>query len=351
MLTFKYRIKDATVGKRLQRLGWAVHYVWNYCNEVSLLAWRREKRFLSAFDLINLTAGVGHDLGLHTDTISEICQEYAKKKRIAKKIKLKWRSRKRSLGWIPFKGRCVRVGAGEVAYKGLRVRYWDSRPQAEGYSDTGMTLKTGSFTQDPCGHWYVNFQCEVTDSGMAAGHDEIGIDLGLQDQIACTHLPEPLSRANLTRQYAPKLALAQRARKKKRVKALHAKIANIRKDWTHKTTTAIVQTARLIAVGNVSSSKLARTSFAKSTYDAAWGITRALLRYKSQRLGVPYVEVSEYRSSCTCSACDAITGPRGLRQLGVRVWTCSACGKTHQRDINSAHIHLRRGRATLSGIP
>src|SRR5207245_2648826 len=50
MLTFRYRIKDATSGKHLQRIAWAVNYVWNYCNEVSLLAWRREKRFLSAFD-------------------------------------------------------------------------------------------------------------------------------------------------------------------------------------------------------------------------------------------------------------------------------------------------------------
>src|SRR5262249_51546277 len=104
MLTYRYRIKDATSGKHLTRMAWAVHRVWNYCNEVSLLAWRREKRFLSAFDLINLTAGAGHELGLHTDTISEVCQEYARRKKIAKKIRLKWRSQKRSLGWIPFKG-------------------------------------------------------------------------------------------------------------------------------------------------------------------------------------------------------------------------------------------------------
>ena len=71
MLTFQYRIKDSTSGKHLQRIAWACNRVWNFCNEVSLLAWRREKRFLSAFALINLTAGAGHELGLHTDTLSE----------------------------------------------------------------------------------------------------------------------------------------------------------------------------------------------------------------------------------------------------------------------------------------
>ena len=139
MLTFRYRIKDATSGKHLQRMAWAVNRVWNFCNEVSLLAWRREKRLLSAFELINLTTGAGHALGLHTDTLSEVCQEYARRKKTARKIKLKWRSRQRSLCWIPFKGRCVRVGTAEVAYKGRHLRFWQSRPL------TGM-LKTGSFT-------------------------------------------------------------------------------------------------------------------------------------------------------------------------------------------------------------
>lgn len=163
-------------------------------------------------------------------------------------------------------------------------------------------------------------------------------------------MEEPYSRENLTRTHEDALAMAQRARKKKRVKAIHAKIANTRKDWTHKVTTAIARVSRLIAVGNVSSQSLTKTPFAKSTYDAAWGSTRTLLEYKAIRLGARYVEVSEFRSSCTCSVCDQVTGPSGLRQLGVRVWTCSACGAVHQRDINSAHIHLRRGRATLSGI-
>ncbi len=97
-LTYRYRIKDAASGKHLLRMPWACNTVWNFCNEVSLLAWRRHKHFLSAFDWITLTAGAGHDLGLHTDTLSEVCQEYVKKKRTAKKLRLKWRSRTRSLG-------------------------------------------------------------------------------------------------------------------------------------------------------------------------------------------------------------------------------------------------------------
>jgi IS605 OrfB family transposase len=342
-LTFRYRIKDATSGKHLQRMAWAVNRVWNFCNEVSLLAWRREKRFLSAFELINLTAGAGHELGLHTDTVSEVCQEYVRRKRTAKKIKLTWRSRNRSLCWIPFKSRCVRVGTAEVAYKGRHLRFWQS------CSLTGM-LKTGSFTRDACGHWYVNFQCVVDDTGIPLGHAEIGIDLGLKNQMACSD-STVYTRENLTREHEVALAMAQRAHKKKRVKAIHATIANCRKDWAHKTTTAIVNRAKLVVVGNVSSKKLSQTRMAKSVYDAGWGQLRSMLAYKAMRLGVRYSEVNESGSSVTCSVCLHKTGPSGLSGLGVRVFVCTHCGSLHDRDLNAARNILRSGRATPSGIP
>jgi putative transposase len=309
-----------------------------------MLALRRDKRFLTAVDLINLTAGSSAELGLHSDTIAEICREYVAKRKASHKRRLKWRSRKRSLGWMPFKLRFLKLDDDSLTYLKRRYRFWASRP-IEG------TPKTGSFTQDARGRWYVNIQCEVEDPGTPIGDTEIGIDLGLTNQLWCTDMDEPYSRENLPRAREDALAMAQRARKKKRVKTIHAKIANCRNDWTHKTTTEIVARATLISVGNVSSPKLAKTSMAKSVYDAGWGQLRTCLEYKAKRLGVIYREVSEYCSTVTCSVCGARTGPSGLGDLGVRVWTCSECQTRHIRDLNSAHIHLRRGRATLSGIP
>ena len=344
MLTFKYRIKDSTSSKHLVRLGWAVNTVWNFCNEVSMLALRRDKHWLSTFELINLCAGAGAELGLHSDTISEICREYVAKRVAARKRRLKWRSRKRSLGWIPFKARFLKIDDDSIKYLKRRFRFWLSR------AITGR-VKTGSFTQDARGRWYVNFQCEVEDANVPVGDTEIGIDLGLTNQLWCSDMDEPYSRDNLTRTHEDALAMAQRANKTKRVKAIHAKIANCRKDWTHKTTTAIVHRAKLIAVGNVSSTKLVKTRMAKSVLDAGWGQLRTCLEYKAKRLGVIYGEVNESYSSLTCSACGARTGPSGLSALGVRVWTCAGCGAVHKRDRNAAHNILRCGRATLLGIP
>lgn len=345
LLTYRYRIKDSTSGKHLVRLGWAVNQVWNFCNEVSMLALRRDHKWLSQVDLINLCAGASTQLGLHSDTISEICREYVTRRIQFKKRRLKWRSRKHSLGWIPFKARFLKIEGDSIKYLKRRFRFWLSRAM------TGV-VKTGSFTQDARGRWYVNFQCEVDDSGTPAGEREIGIDLGLTNQLWCTDMDEPYSRENLTRKHEDALAMAQRARKKKRIKAIHAKIANTRKDWTHKTTTAIVQRATRIVVGNVSSTKLAKTRMAKSVYDAGWGQLRTCLEYKAKRLGVVYREVNESYSSVTCSDCGSRTGPSGLSALGVRVWCCVVCGSVHQRDRNAAHNILRLGRETPGlGIP
>lgn len=344
IITYSYRIKDSTSGKHLQQLGYACNFVWNYLNEMSMLAWRREKRFLSAYDLEALTVGTSQALGLHSDTITCLCHDYVKSRVQARKVRLHWRSRTRSLGWIPFKTRKLTITNDSIRYLGRRFRFWLSRP-IEG------VLKTGSFTQDACGHWYVNFHCEVDDPGMPLGETAIGIDLGLTNQIACSDMDTPYSRENLTRKYAATLGIAQRARKTKRVKKIHAKIANTRKDWAHKTTTAIVQRAKMIVVGNVSSINLSKTRLAKSTYDAGWGYIRRLLEYKANRLGVIYCEVNESGSSVTCSVCLSQTGPRGLDALKIRVWTCTHCGSQHDRDRNAAHNILRAGHCTLPGIP
>jgi hypothetical protein len=40
------------------------------------LAFRRDKTFLSAYDLHTLTAGTSKDLRLSADTIQQVCTEY-----------------------------------------------------------------------------------------------------------------------------------------------------------------------------------------------------------------------------------------------------------------------------------
>jgi IS605 OrfB family transposase len=348
MITYQFRIKDNSSHKVLERMASAVNYVWNYANEISMFALRRDHKWLSGFDLNYLTKGVSKELGIAADTVQMTCQEYTSRRKAAKKPRLHWRSKKRSLGWIPFNARGTRsnikLNGETVAYCGHTFRLWLHR-------EIVGTPKTGSFTQDPRKRWYFNLTCEIeAEPQTSLGLDAVGIDLGLKDTITCSD-GSKYSRDNITRQYADDLAKAQRARKKKRVKAIYAKVANKRKDFAHKATTDIANRFDFIAVGNVSSAKLAKTRMAKSVYDAGWSQVRTLLKYKAQKLGGRYVDVNESFSSVTCSACFSRSGPSGLGALGVREWVCIDCGCIHDRDINAAQNILRAGRCTpIKGI-
>ena len=146
-----------------------------------------------------------------------------------------------------------------------------------------------------------------------------------------------------------KLAIAQRANKKDRVKAIHARIANRRKDFHHKLSTILVTSYGAIFVGNVNASALAKTNQAKSVLDAGWSAFRTMLQYKCDHAGVWFDEVNEAYSTQTCSCCKKRTGPKGLEGLGIREWTCSDCETAHHRDINAAENILAAGHGRLAG--
>jgi putative transposase len=87
---------------------------------------------------------------------------------------------------------------------------------------------------------------------------------------------------------------------------------------------------------------------AKSVLDAGWGMLKAQLQYKCQEAGRGVFVVSERYTTRACSSCGALTGPTGLDKLAVRVWTCSGCGDTHDRDVNAARNILLVGRCPPS---
>ena len=146
-----------------------------------------------------------------------------------------------------------------------------------------------------------------------------------------------------------KLATAQRANKKGRVKAIHARIAHRRKDFHHKLSTRLVASYGAIFVGNVNASALAKTHQAKSVLDAGWRAFRTMLQYKCDDAGVWFDEVNEAYSTQTCRCCKKRTGPKGREGLRVREWICSECETVHHRDINAAKNILATGHGRLAG--
>jgi len=334
--TLKFRVKSKNI-KRLSLMAKDVNFVWNYCNETSAQYLDKKGKWLSGFDLNRLTSKCSKELSITAETIQSVAEQFATNRVSHKKRILSWRSVKRNLGWIPFK-RSVSIRNGVFKYNKTKFNLWLSKP-FEG------KIKTGSLSQDSKGHWYVNIIYDSISNPKIKSGGQIGIDLGLKTLVTTSN-GESLTRESIIAKYATKLATAQRANKKKRVKAIHAKIKNSRKDWNHKVTTKLINTNDKIFVGNVSSSNLKKTRMAKSVSDAGWHDFKSMLAYKAIALGVEYKEVKENFSTVTCSVCFERTGPRGLSALGVREWKCS-CGVSHNRDVNAARNILRFGHESL----
>lgn len=328
LTTYRFRLKDSSCRNRLRKLGFSVNDIWNYVNERNAYQWSFRRKLLSAFDLHKLTSGVGKELGLHSQTVQAVADEYCKCGKQFKRPKLNWRSRKHSLGWIPFKSVGVKVVADTVTYGGQTYRFWNSRPLPG-------NVRFGSFCEDAQGNWHVNFVCEDLTTKRTPTGKEAGINLGLKITGMLSDGVK-LNRENLIRKLALKLSIAKRARKKKQISRIHVKIKNKRKDWNHKQTTRLTNEYDVLVIGNERPCEIVKTKMVKSGSDVGWADFKTMLSYKAIRLGIIYLEINECFSTITCSSCKARTGPKGIGGLGVRSWLCSECGTLHQYDINTA---------------
>jgi putative transposase len=134
ILSFKYRVKDATAGKYLARHAYASNQVWNFCAATQREAEARWKagrvvKWPSAFDLIKLCTGSSALLGLHSDTVQTICRQFAAS-RDAKRKCPRFRASfgpKRALGWVPFIPRAVQIDGPQVTYLKRRFWFWHTR--------------------------------------------------------------------------------------------------------------------------------------------------------------------------------------------------------------------------------
>ena len=336
--TLKVRVRDKHA-KLLAQMARSVNFVWNYLNELSQRSISERQRFLSAYDLQKYTNGSAKPLGLYSHTVQEIGKEYVARRKQFKKIKLNWRKSngaKRSLGWIPLKTGSARWKNGCVYHNGTYFKVWDS------FGLSQYKFRSASFNEDARGRWYFNVVISV-ECEQSQGKSAVGIDLGCKESALDSNGDGIQGREY--RKLEQQLGIAQRANKKARVKAIHAKIKNRRQDAIHKYSRKLVDRNAAIFVGNVNSTSLIKTKMAKSVLDAGWGMLKTTLEYKCAQAGVVFEEVNEAYSTQTCSHCGTISSssPKGRADLRIREWSCSECGAEHQRDINAAKKHSRGG--------
>ena len=345
--TLKVRVKDKH-SNVLCRQAIDVNTVFNYINELSYKSIKHKNVFLSNYDIQKYTDGSSKYLKLHSQTVQAICKEYVTRRKQFKKSKLKWRKSygsKRSLGWIPVNTGAASWKNGQVYFNKQYFSVFDS------YGLSKYKFKSASFNEDARGRWYFNVVVEVPRE-LSSGQGAIGVDLGFKESAVCSN-GFKTENNRIYRSYENKLKIAQRSNNKVRTRAIHAKIANVRKDTLHKFTNHLVKNFSEIYVGDLSIKKMLKAKRGKSTLDAGFGLIRSMLEYKCDNAGILLNNnVDERNTTRTCHLCKSLTGPKGLDGLRIREWKCDVCGGIHQRDVNAAINILAVGHGRLAeGIP
>ena len=212
-------------------------------------------------------------------------------------------------------------------------------------------------------YWYISVGIEQEEIQEELTGVSLGIDLGLKEFAICSNgkVYKNINKSYVVRKIEKRLKRLQKqvSRKyqqnkkgkeyvktkniiklEKQIQQVHRRLANIRSNYIHKTTTSIVKTKPYRVViedlnvkGMMKNKHLSDAIRKQGFYEF-----KRQLEYKCKFRGIQLVVADRfYPSSKTCSQCGEIKKDLKLKD---RVYKCS-CGLSIDRDLN-ASINLSR---------
>ena len=200
--------------------------------------------------------------------------------------------------------------------------------------------------------WFASIAVELSElpKQVKSSNKSVGLDLGIKTAIVTSdgvsfQSPKPLKRyaKKLKRQSQTlsrrKKGSNNRNKAKVQLSKTHAKIARIRQDFIHKTTSKLIDENQVICLEDLNVKGMKKNhKLARSLSDISFGEIRRQLEYKAALHGREIKFVDRFfPSSKTCSNCGIV---KESLSLGERTFKCQDCGFSLDRDINAA-INIR----------
>lgn len=372
---FKIRIYPT---KEQEKLIWkhigACRFIWNYMLDLQIERHKNGEKHLSGFDMIKLLTPLKQDgeyawlkevsntsLQRTCSTLAEDYNNFFKKHSGFPKFK----SRKRSKPSFPvccekfyFDGSTVQIQKlGRVKYKS------DFEfPQGRGHKFSNVRI---SFIN---GKYMLSFGMEGENQAPKLTGNVMGIDLGIKDLavVVCGDKQlvfHNINKSKQVRELKHKLRHTQRTisrkyeaskartgryektrnieREEDKLRKLYARLTNIRHNYLHQTTAALIAMLPCTVVmedlnvtGMMRNKHLSKVIAEQCFYEFI-----RQMQYKCEWSGIRFVQADQfYPSSKTCSCCGSIK--HGLK-LSERTYVCNSCGFIIDRDLNAA-INLSR---------
>jgi putative transposase len=207
--------------------------------------------------------------------------------------------------------------------------------------------------------WYAIFQVGVEKKPLEKTGKVVGIDLGV-DKLVTTSDGVVIENPKVFDKVERKTKILQKSLSSKRkgsrnyekarekLAKLHEHVKNLMSDYIHKVTSWLVEQYSEIYVEDLDVKEMVEDSESKTLrkhiLHANFSKFVSYLSYKASRAGRRVVKVDPRNTSKTCARCGYVKKDLTLYD---RIFSCTKCGWTVDRDYNASLNILRAG----SGLP
>jgi len=217
------------------------------------------------------------------------------------------------------------------------------------------------------GKWFISIQTEREVEQPILPGGVVGIDMGIA-RFATLSDGTFYAPINSFKRHEVALRKAQQAMSRKvkfsnnwkkakaRIQRIHSRIANVRRDFLHKTSTAIRKNHAIVCIEDLRVRNMSQTAAGttetpgknvraksclnKSILDQGWFEFRRQLAYKLAWNGGHLIIVPPHNTSRTCPNCGHVSADN--RRTQAR-FACVACGYENHADVVGAINILSRG--------
>lgn len=343
LITYKYKLK-LTSEQSIQINSWigTCRFVYNLSLETKIHAYRSFGISLSKFDLMKQLVDL-KEIEWIKDVPSQTLQNVIERMDCAYQSFFKgggfpkW-AKKDAYNSILFKSVKKTEKGFDLPKIGAVKIFKDRQPKGK--------LKTATIIKEQSQYYIcVTFEIESKNIFPTYENQVVGVDMGityfLTDSNGCfvenpRHLKKYERQLRIeNRSLARKKKGSQsRQRQKSRLSKLHAKIANVRKDFLHKVSIRYVKENSLIVAENLIVKNMVRLgSLSKHISDASWSTFFQMVKYKCDLYEKEFIQIDPKYTSQKCSCCGHIAKQNRVNQSK---FVCVKCSFAQNADFNAA---------------
>lgn len=255
-----------------------------------------------------------------------------------------------------------------ITVERLNIRWGRIRLPKIGWVKFRMTQNlSGKITEATVSHtplgWQISIRCKDCDTRDFATEGVVGIDRGVAVPLMLSDgtsymMPETLAVLDRKARKAQRIASRRKrgsrryAKAQRRVAAIRAKQARVRKHWANETTTDICRKFGTVVIERLSTKNMTKSASGTmenpgrkvaqkrglncAILNVSWYQIETMLSYKANRLA----KVDPRFTSQTCSCCGSVDSRSRKSQAS---FVCTTCGFRSNADHNAAINILHRG--------